>query len=131
VTIPFVPLITDSVAEPQQFEYLKTFPWVLPPLRYTRADDLQPYWAKRQLVQHGIGLAISKQIAELMHGSITVSSVVGEGSMFRLRLDVSQAPAPPPLAISRGGARREWAELPKLPTHLCQSRWCPAAILLR
>jgi PAS domain S-box-containing protein len=49
----------------------------------------------------GLGLAISKHLAELMHGSITVSSVAGEGSTFRLTLDVSEAPAATPVAPRR------------------------------
>jgi PAS domain S-box-containing protein len=52
----------------------------------------------------GLGLAIGKQLAELMHGSIAVSSVMDEGSVFRLRLDVSEAPASAPAVANRGGA---------------------------
>jgi signal transduction histidine kinase/CheY-like chemotaxis protein len=37
----------------------------------------------------GLGLAISKKIAELMHGSINVTSVVGEGSVFTVAFPVT------------------------------------------
>ncbi|MFY0630969.1 MAG: response regulator [Flavobacteriaceae bacterium] len=38
----------------------------------------------------GIGLALSKEFAELMKGSLTVSSVVDEGSVFRLQLPLKE-----------------------------------------
>jgi hypothetical protein len=39
----------------------------------------------------GLGLAISKQLTERMGGTIDVSSVVGEGSVFRVRLPLKIA----------------------------------------
>lgn len=36
----------------------------------------------------GIGLAFSKQLAEMMHGNIEVSSTKGEGSCFLIKLDI-------------------------------------------
>ena len=41
----------------------------------------------------GLGLPISRQFVALMHGELTVSSVVGEGSIFRLQVPVSLAEA--------------------------------------
>jgi signal transduction histidine kinase/CheY-like chemotaxis protein len=42
----------------------------------------------RQFGGTGLGLAISKKIAELMHGSITVMSEYGEGSVFTVSFPV-------------------------------------------
>jgi len=48
----------------------------------------------------GLGLAISRKLAELMGGTLTASSVEGEGSVFRVDLPVQAArtasPAPQP-----------------------------------
>jgi signal transduction histidine kinase len=41
----------------------------------------------------GMGLAISRNLAELQGGTLTVSSVVGEGSCFRLMLPRVSDPA--------------------------------------
>jgi signal transduction histidine kinase len=34
----------------------------------------------------GLGLSISRDLAAAMHGTLTVTSAVGEGSVFRLEL---------------------------------------------
>ncbi|MGD1849045.1 MAG: CHASE2 domain-containing protein [Cyanophyceae cyanobacterium] len=44
----------------------------------------------------GLGLAVTKQLVDLHKGKITVSSVLGEGSTFTVRLPVADGPAAAP-----------------------------------
>ena len=49
---------------------------------YSQLDD--SYSRKQEGT--GLGLAVSRRLAELMSATLTVDSVVGRGSLFRLRL---------------------------------------------
>jgi len=63
--------------------------------------------SRKHAVGTGIGLAVSRQLAEAMGGSLTVDSDEGEGSCFALELEVQALEAPvqqqtmttPPLRI--------------------------------
>jgi signal transduction histidine kinase len=44
----------------------------------------------------GLGLALSRGLAELMQGTLTLQSTVGEGSCFTLAVPLAPAPATPP-----------------------------------
>lgn len=49
----------------------------------------------------GIGLVISKRLAELMGGSLDVASAPDEGACFMLRLPLADAPAQPSAEVAR------------------------------
>jgi signal transduction histidine kinase/CheY-like chemotaxis protein len=48
----------------------------------------------------GLGLTISRRLAELLGGSLTVRSADGEGSVFTLTVPVTVADAPPPPPVA-------------------------------
>jgi anti-sigma regulatory factor (Ser/Thr protein kinase) len=54
----------------------------------------------------GIGLSLSKELAELMEGQLTVSSVQGEGSVFVLNIPLQETfehlPHKKPLSVATG-----------------------------
>jgi signal transduction histidine kinase/ActR/RegA family two-component response regulator len=59
--------------------------------KFVQADDS----TTRAAGGAGLGLSICRQIAELMGGSIGVSSEPGRGSVFTVRLPLERAPADP------------------------------------
>lgn len=60
---------------------------------FTQADSS----TTRKYGGTGLGLTISKNLAELMHGSLVVTSEMGEGSCFTLKLSLAVANVQPPV----------------------------------
>jgi signal transduction histidine kinase/CheY-like chemotaxis protein len=50
--------------------------------------------AQKKVKGTGLGLALSRRLAEVLGGSLSVESTLGEGSTFTLRLPTSYAPRP-------------------------------------
>jgi signal transduction histidine kinase len=56
--------------------------------RFYRGDK-----SRQQNGESGLGLAISKSIVEVHHGSIAVESLPGEGAVFTIRLPAARSQA--------------------------------------
>ena len=83
--------------------------------RFWQADSS----SKRKFQGTGIGLALVKELVEMMHGSVTVQSQEGEGTTFSVRLPCQKAESPPkpeepPLAPAKDGAEISEAWLANL-----------------
>ena len=60
----------------------------------------------------GVGLTLTKHLVERMSGTISVTSVVGQGTTFEVRLPAAPAPAPAPPPAGCDGSQ------PAAPSHL-------------
>ena len=62
----------------------------------------------------GVGLALTRKLARLMHSDIAVQSTVGEGSVFSFSLPVLALPAQPsPAAVTEDELATDPQRLPK------------------
>ncbi|HUA37743.1 MAG TPA: ATP-binding protein [Candidatus Sulfopaludibacter sp.] len=85
----------------------KNLPFVFD--RFWQADSS----AQRKYQGVGIGLALVKELTEMMHGSVVVDSQEGKGTTFTVRLPYQKAELPPPTppgaaAESNATASEEW-----------------------
>jgi signal transduction histidine kinase len=68
----------------------KSLPFVFD--RFWQADNS----SRRKFQGVGIGLALVKELSEMMGGGVSVTSVEGQGTTFSVRLPYKSAPAPAP-----------------------------------
>ncbi|HEX7653358.1 MAG TPA: ATP-binding protein [Verrucomicrobiae bacterium] len=85
----------------------KNLPYVFD--RFWQADGS----SKRKFQGVGIGLALVKELTELMHGVVTVQSTIGQGTQFTVSLPYRPAPAdilavPAPAAVANPSQSDEW-----------------------
>jgi signal transduction histidine kinase/CheY-like chemotaxis protein/ligand-binding sensor domain-containing protein len=79
-----------------RFEVEDTGPGIAPPeLAQIFEPFVQSETGKRSKDGTGLGLALSRNLARLMGGDITVTSTPGEGSCFRVEVNLPEASAKP------------------------------------
>jgi CheY-like chemotaxis protein/two-component sensor histidine kinase len=83
----------DGSAARLSFSVCDTGPGMAPEVvqRLFRSFEQADASAARKFGGTGLGLAISRRLAELMGGALTVESVLGQGSTFRLELPLVQS----------------------------------------